>query len=34
VALAVGGLAVGLHYMHKRRAEVHAEEWKEDESHG
>ena len=34
VALAVGGLAVGLHYMHKRQAEVQAGERKEDESHG
>jgi formate dehydrogenase iron-sulfur subunit len=34
VALAVGGLAVGLHYLNQRRAETHAEERKEDESHG
>jgi formate dehydrogenase iron-sulfur subunit len=30
VAVAVGGLAVGLHYLHKRRAEIKAEERKED----
>jgi hypothetical protein len=30
VAVAVGGLAVGLHYLQKRRAEVHAQEQKED----
>ena len=30
VALAVGGLALGLHYLHKRRAEVQPEERKED----
>jgi formate dehydrogenase iron-sulfur subunit len=30
VGLAVGGLAVGLHYLHKRRAEVQTEERKED----
>ena len=29
VAVAVGGLAVGLHYLHKRRAEIKAEERKE-----
>jgi formate dehydrogenase iron-sulfur subunit len=29
VAVAVGGLAVGLHYLHKRRAEVKAEERQE-----
>jgi formate dehydrogenase iron-sulfur subunit len=34
VALAVGSLAVGLHYLHRRRAEVHTEEKKEDEGHG
>jgi formate dehydrogenase iron-sulfur subunit len=34
VALAVGGLAVGLHYLNKRRDEIRAEEGKEDESHG
>jgi formate dehydrogenase iron-sulfur subunit len=30
VALAVGGLAVGLHYLHHRRGEVKAEERQED----
>jgi len=30
VAVGVGGLAVGLHYLHKRRAEVQAHEHKED----
>ena len=30
VAVAVGGLAVGLHYLNQRRAEVQAEERKED----
>ena len=30
VGMAVGALAVGLHYLHQRRAEVHAEERKED----
>ncbi len=30
VAVAVGGLAVGLHYLNKRRAEVQAQEHKED----
>ncbi len=30
VALAVGGLAVGLHYFHKRRAQIQAEERRED----
>ncbi len=34
VAMAVGGLAVGLHYLNKRRAEVHTGERKEDEGHG
>ena len=34
VALAVGGLAVGIHYLNKRRAEIQAEEHKEDENHG
>ncbi len=30
VAVAVGGLAVGLHYLNKRRAEVQAQDHKED----
>jgi hypothetical protein len=30
VAVAVGELAVGLHYLHQRRAEIKAEERKED----
>ncbi|MCL4501502.1 MAG: 4Fe-4S dicluster domain-containing protein [Deltaproteobacteria bacterium] len=30
VAVAVGGLAVGLHYLNRRRGEVHSEERKED----
>ena len=30
VGVAVGGLAVGLHYLHKRRAEIQAQETKED----
>ena len=34
VAVAVGGLAVGLHYLNKRRAEVQTGERKEDEGHG
>ncbi len=33
VAVAVGGLAVGLHYLHQRRAEI-GKEQQEDESHG
>jgi len=30
VAVAVGGLAVGLHYLHRRKGQVQAEERKED----
>jgi hypothetical protein len=30
VGVAVGALAVGLHYFHKRRAEIQAAERKED----
>jgi hypothetical protein len=30
VALTVGGLAVGIHYLNKRRADVQAQEHKEE----